>query len=60
MAFGHPLDSIWGMTPRQAAAWATLGMARTRSEMAVQLMIARLAEHGKDETVQKQLRDWEA
>ena len=59
MAWGHPAESIWAMTHRQAAAWMTLGAARTRVEMAAQLVVARMAEHGKDEAVQKQLREWD-
>jgi hypothetical protein len=59
MAFGHPLERVWAMTPRQAAAWVALGFGRERRNMAAQLFVARTAAHGKDESVQKQLREWE-
>lgn len=59
MAWGHPPERLWQYTPRQAAAWATLGIGRKRAEMAAALAIARMAAHGKDESVQKQLREWD-
>lgn len=59
MVWGHPAESIWSMTHRQAAAWMALGAARTRVEMAAQLAIARTAAHAKDDAVQKQFREWD-
>lgn len=59
MAWGHPLERVWAMTPRQAAAWAALGTRRKHAEMAAQLVVARMAQHAKDEVVQKQLREWD-
>jgi hypothetical protein len=47
------------MTPRQAAAWVALGFGRERRNMAAQLVVARIAAHAKDDSVTKQLREWE-
>lgn len=59
MAWGHPLERVWAMTPRQAAAWAALGAGRERRMLAAHLVAARIAAHAKDDTVQKQLREWD-
>lgn len=59
MAWGHPLDAVWHYTPRQATAWAALGGARKRSEMAERLMIAALGAQGKRETINETLKEWD-
>jgi len=59
MAWGHPAERVWAMTPRQAAAWATLGSRREHRAMAAGLIVARMAAHAKDEIVQQQLREWD-
>lgn len=60
MAWGHPLERVWAMTPRQAAAWAMLGSVRERRLLAAQMVVARMAAHAKDDDVQRQLREWDA
>lgn len=46
------------MTPRQAAAWVTLGFARKRSEAAEALLIAWTAARDKPESASKQMKEW--
>jgi hypothetical protein len=46
------------MTPRQAAAWAMLGFARKRAELAEALAIATMASREKSEAINKKLKEW--
>lgn len=59
MVWGHPLEALWDYTPRQASAWAALGLARKRTELAEQLMIAATGAQGKSETINERLKELE-
>ena len=59
MAWGHPAAEVWGYTPKQAMAWATLGLARKRSELAEQLQIGALAARGEPQALKETLRELE-
>lgn len=59
MVWGHPPAMLWSYTPKQAAAWATLGMARKRSELAEQLMITATGAQGKSDTINERLKELE-
>jgi hypothetical protein len=49
---------LWEYTPRQAAAWAALGFARKRTEMAATLALQTMASREKIEAVNRQLKEW--
>jgi hypothetical protein len=49
---------LWEYTPRQASAWATLGFARKRTEMAESLALQTMAAREKPEAINKQLKEW--
>lgn len=59
IAWQHPPESVWNYTPRQIAAWLEVGHARHRAEAGERLMIAAMGAQGKNETITKQLREWE-
>jgi hypothetical protein len=59
MAWGHPSAAVWEYTPRQAMAWASLGLARKRSELAEQLHIGALAARGEPQALKETLRELE-
>jgi len=58
MAWGHPSAAVWEYTPKQAMAWATLGQARKRSELAEQLMITAMGAQGKGDMINATLKEW--
>jgi hypothetical protein len=57
-AWGHSPERLWEMTPRQLAAWTTLGFARARTEAAKALLIATMGARAEGDDVKKQLREW--
>ena len=59
MAWGHPSAAVWEYTPRQAMAWASLGLSRKRSELAEQLQIGALAARGEPQVLKAALKELE-
>jgi len=51
MFWGHPIERIWKMTPRQAFAWMTLGSARTQRERAMTIGDTALAAQGEGKQI---------
>lgn len=57
MIWGHPVNDVWAMTPRQVHAWLALGVARETRERATMLADTALASRGKGEAITKAFRE---
>ena len=56
MQWHHPVERIMAMTPRQAYAWLTLGVARQAQERAAAIADAALAARGDADELRKTVR----
>jgi hypothetical protein len=57
IAWQHPIEAIWEMTPRQVFAWMTLGLDREKVERAERLGDAFSAARGDPEKVERTFRE---
>jgi hypothetical protein len=55
--WGHPIEAIWAMTPRQVFAWLTLGFDREKTVRAERLSDAFSAARADPENVQRTFRE---
>jgi hypothetical protein len=59
IAAGHNPHSVMDYTPRQLQAFLFLAEQRRRRDLGEQLHVNLLAARGDEQTIRKQLRDWE-
>lgn len=57
IAWHHPPESIWEMTPGQVFAWVALGLDREKVERAFRLVDARTAAHSEGSEMQRALKE---
>jgi hypothetical protein len=53
----HPIEQVWAMTPRQVAAWLTVGAQRHARERAQLLADMALACQGQGDAISKAIRE---
>jgi hypothetical protein len=55
--WGHPIESIWAYTPKEAHAWMTLGAARHSRERATRLADGAVAAQADGKQIKRAIDD---